>query len=185
MGAQGISLRVVGACSKGPESPKVGGFPQRAKCGFRLSCTRFTHALIPATYDAGSFDRRKANAVRFWQMRGPMASRTHAAAVYLNQFKYLPSGWDWIATKHEAMLPPASDSAALRTADVSEQPESQSALEDSRSSRPAPIPPSPAPLGFHPASKAPRSGNPPSSHSPRESNGPIQVGAPRVSLLHL
>ena len=77
-----------------------------------------------------------------------MASRTYAAAVYSNQFKYLPSGWNWIATEHEAMLPPALDSAALRSMDVSEQSEFQFSLEETRSSRPAPIAPSPAPSGF-------------------------------------
>ena len=74
LGAQSIFLRVVGARSKGSGPPKAGGLPQRAKCGLCPCCTRATRALIPATYEAGSFDRRKANAVRSWQMRGPMAS---------------------------------------------------------------------------------------------------------------
>ena len=177
MGAQGTLLRVIGACSKGSESSKIGGLPQRAKCGLCPCCARATHALIPETYEAGSFGRRKANAVRFWQLRGPMASRTYAAAVYFNQFKYLPSGWNRIATKREAldsaalrstrwlagtqMLPPALDSAALRSTDVSEQSDSQLALEDTRSPRPAPISPSPALPGFCPVPKVPRSGNPP------------------------
>ena len=64
MGAQGTLLRVIGACSKGSESSKIGGLPQRAKCGLCPCCARATHALIPATYQAGSFDRRRANAVR-------------------------------------------------------------------------------------------------------------------------
>ena len=161
MGAQSILLRVVGACRQGSESPKVGGLPKRAKCRLCPCCTRATHALIPATYEAGRFDRRKANADRLWQLRGPMASRTYAAAAYFYQFKYLPSGWNWIATKHEAMLPPALDSAALRSTDVSEQSDSQLASGHTRSSRPAPISPSPASSGFRPAPKAPRSGNPP------------------------
>ena len=81
-GAQSIFLRVVGDCSKGSESAEIGGLPQRAKCGFRPCCSRATRALIPATYEAGNFGRRKANAVRLWQLFGPMASRTYAAAMY-------------------------------------------------------------------------------------------------------
>ena len=161
MGARSTLLRVVGACRRGSESPKVGGLPQRAKCGFCPCCTRATHALQPATYEAGSFDRREANAGRLWRLHGPMAPRTYAAAVYFNQFKYLPSSWNWIATKHEAMPPPALDWAARRNTDVSEHPDSQLALEDNRSSRPAPISPSPASSGFYPPTAAPRSGTPP------------------------
>ena len=49
MGAQHVLLRVEGACSKGSESPKAGGLPQRAKCGLCPRGTRATHAIIPAT----------------------------------------------------------------------------------------------------------------------------------------
>ena len=123
--------------------------------GLRPSC------LIPVTYGVGSFGRRKANAVRLWQMHGPVASRTYAAAAYFNTYKYLPPGWNWIATKHVVALPPPLDSAAIRTSDASGQSDSQLALEDSRPSRPTPVSPSPAPSGIHPAPTRPRGGQPP------------------------
>ena len=84
-GAQNILLRVLGSRSKGSEALKS-SIPQRAMCGVCPCCVRATHVLIPATYEAGSFDCRKASAVGLWQLYGPMASRTYAAAVYFNQF---------------------------------------------------------------------------------------------------
>ena len=147
LGAQSILLRVAGACSKGSESAKLGGLAQRAKCGFCPCCSRATHALTPATYEAGSFDRRKANTVRLWQLYGPMASRTYAAAIYFNLLKYIPSGWNWVAAKREVFLLPVLDSAALRTADTPDQSDSQLALEDARPGRSTPIPPPPASSG--------------------------------------
>ena len=153
-------MRVVGACSEGSESAKIRTLPQRARCGFFPCCTRATHALKPATYEPGSFDRLKANAVRLWQLRGPMASRTYAA-VYFNQLQYIPSGWNWIATKRETMLPPASDSATLRTSDTTGRSDSELALGEARSTRPTPISPSPAPSGCYRPTKARRSGKAP------------------------
>ena len=119
LGAQNILLRVTGSRCKGSEAPKSNP-PHRAKCGLCPCCSRATHVLIPATYEAGSLDPRKANAVRLWQLYGPMASRTYAAAMYFNQFGYIPAGWNWIAAKHVVMLPPPLDSAALRPTDVSD-----------------------------------------------------------------
>ena len=120
-GMQSILLRVAGACRKGSESAKSVSLPQRAKCGYCPCCSRATRALIPFTYEAGNFGRRKANAVRLWQLFGPMASRAFAAALYFASFGYIPAGWDWIKTRHEVLLPPALGSAALRTSDASEQ----------------------------------------------------------------
>ena len=148
-------MRVVGACSEGSESAKIRTLPQRAKCGFFPCCTRATHALNPVTYEPWSFDRRKANAVRLWQLRSPMASRTYAA-VYFNRLKYISSGWNWIATKREAMVPPTSDSAALRTSDTTGRSDSEFALGDVRSARLTRISASPASSGLGSVTKAPR-----------------------------
>ena len=172
-------LRAVGSRCKGSEAPKS-GLPRRAKSGLRPCCSRATHVLIPATYEAGNFDRRKANAVRLWQLHGPMASRTYAAALYFNQFGYIPSGWNWIATKHVAILPPPLDSEALRTTEVSEQSNSQLALEDARSSRPMPMSPSPATSGFFPAPKLSRNAKPPPPIRP-ESPSPSPAKSARPS----
>ena len=80
-----------GSRTKGNEAPRS-SVAQRAKCGVRSCCVKATHVFIPATYEVGTFDRRKANAIRLWQVYGPMASRTYAATVYFNQFGFFPSG---------------------------------------------------------------------------------------------
>ena len=103
-----------------------------------------------------------------------MASRTYAAAIYFNLFKYIPSGWNWVAAKHEVLLPPVFDSAALRTTDTPDQSDSQLALEDARPGRSTPIPPPPASYSF--AAKAT------SAQSARKSAGSSKIAAPRESL---
>ena len=69
LGARRILLRVLGTCSKGSEAPK-NNLPQRAKCGVCPCCVRATHVLIPATYEAGTHDRRTNNAAKLWQVYG-------------------------------------------------------------------------------------------------------------------
>ena len=111
-----------------------------------------------------------------------MASRTYAAAVYFRQLKYIPSGWNWIATKREAMLPPASDSAALRTSDTSGQSDSEFALGDGRSNRPTPVSPPPTSPGFGSVTKAPRKPPPPvRSESPLDPPKPMRSAYPSDS----
>ena len=161
LGARHILLRILGQRCKGSEAGRKEGVAQRAKRGFCPCCSRATHVLIPATYEQGQFGRRKANAVRLWQLYGPMASRAYAAAIYFNSFKYIPAGWNWIAAKHEVSLPPALDSEALRPSDTPEKPESHLALEDVRRDRSLPIPLSPVSSGWSSISKAPRKPPPP------------------------
>ena len=183
--ARSILLRVLGSCSKGSESARS-NLPRRANCGVCPCCVRATHVPVPATYEVGTFDRRKANAVRLWQLYGPTASRANAAAVYFNQFGYLPSGWNWLATKHVVMLPPPLDPEGRqnvkedtsRPCAASEPSESRLALEDVRRSRPAPMSPSPATSSFSPAPKPTRAAKPPppiypesTSPSPAKSGG--------------
>ena len=103
-GAQSLLLRVEGVCSKGHEALKS-ELARRAKCGICLRCALATHVLVPATYDVGRYDRRKANTTLLWQRHGPMATRNYAAAVYYNLYGPLPTPWDWIASKHLVKLP--------------------------------------------------------------------------------
>ena len=104
-GAQSLLLRVEGVCSKGSESLK-NELPQHAKCGICSCCALATHVLVPATYDVGRFDRKKANTTQLWQRFGPMATRNYAAAVYYNLYGPLPSSRIWIASRHLVRLPP-------------------------------------------------------------------------------
>ena len=161
LGAQSILLLIAGSCSQGSESVQQGGLAQRAKCGLCPCCSSATHAPIPAIYESRQFGRRKANAVRLWQLYGPMASRTYAAAKYFSASKYIPAGWEWIAAKREVLLPPALGSAAFRPVDTPELSDSQLALEDVRPGRSLPISPSPASPGWSSVSKAPRKPPPP------------------------
>ena len=177
-GAQNILSRVTGSRCRGSEAPKA-NLPRRAKCGLCPRCARATHVLIPATCEAGSFGRRKANTVRLWQLYGPMASRTYAAALYFNMFGYVPTGWNWIAAKHVAMLPPPLDSVALRPNEVSEPSDSHLALEDASPSCPMPISPPPALSSFSPAPKISRAAKPPPPIYPdTPSPSPAKSGRP-------
>ena len=115
-----------------------------------------------------------------------MASRTYAADVYFNQFGYLPSGWNWLATQRVVMLPPPLDPEGRqnvkedtsRPCEASEPSEPRLALEAVRRSRPAPMSPSPATSSFPPAPKPTRAAKPPppiypesTSPSPAKSGG--------------
>ena len=88
-GAQFLLLRVQGARSKGSDALK-GELVQRAKCGICSCCALATHVLVPAAYEIGRYDRRKANTTQLWQRFGSVAARHYAAAVYYNLYGPLP-----------------------------------------------------------------------------------------------
>ena len=144
-GAQRILLRVLGSCSKGSEAPKS-NLPQRAKCGVCPCCVRATRVPIPATYEVGTYGRRKANATRLWQLYGPMAPRTYAAAVYfrpggigLRQSTWLRFLLFWIL-KAGKMCRRISRNPCYAPLSIPH-------------SRPMPMCPSPATSGYSPAPK--------------------------------
>ena len=109
-----------------------------------------------------------------------MASRTYAAGFFCNSCKCIPAGWNWIAAKHEVLLPPALGSEALRFPDTPEQSDPHLALEDVRRDRSLPTPPFPASSGWSSISKAPRM--PPSTHSAWEPRGPSQIAPSRTAF---
>ena len=174
-GAQSLPPRVEGVCSKGSEALKS-ELAQRAKCGICPCCALATHVLVPATYDAGRFDRKKANTTQLWQRFGPMAIRNYAAAVYRNLYGPLPASWNWIASKHLVRLPPPLNPEDCRAAD---EVESQLALDDERRSRARPLPQSPAPSSFSPAPQPPNNPKPPPPIYPaRAAPSPAQSSCP-------
>ena len=174
-GAQSILLRVEGVRSKGSEALKS-ELAQRAKCGIPPCCALATHVLVPATYDVGRFDRKKANTTQLWQRFGPMATRNYAAAVYYNLYGPLPTSWNWIANKHLVRLPPPLNPEDCRTA---EEVESRLALDDESRSCARPLSQSPAPSSFSPATQPPRTAKPPPPIYPaRSAPSPAKSSCP-------
>ena len=114
-GARSILLRAEGWCGKGSEASRP-ALAQRAKVGICPCCAAITHALIPATYAAGAPGRRKKNAARLWQKRGPFGSRSYAAGKYSNEYGSIPPSWDWIARGHRLHLPPPLGRTCFREA---------------------------------------------------------------------
>ena len=150
-------------------------------------CVRATHVLVPTTYDAGKYDRRKCNTTKLWQKHDPMATRNYAAAVHFNLSGPLPSAWHWIATKHLVMPPPPLnpedsyhvEAASVRPGDASEPSESRLALEDKRRSRPRPTPQTPAPLSFSPPTHPQKMAKPaPPIHPENPAPSPAKSSCP-------
>ena len=80
-GTQSILIRVERVCPKGHEALKT-ALAQRAKVGICPCCALATHVLVPSTYSAGRYDRKKANSTSLRQRFGPMATRNYAAAAF-------------------------------------------------------------------------------------------------------
>ena len=142
-GAQSVLIPVEGVCSKGREALKS-DLTQQAKCGICPCCALATHVLVPATYDVGRYDRRKANSTLLWQRHGPLATRNYDAAVSYNFYGPLPTSWDWIASKHLVKLPPALNPGDSKMADEGDS-QSVGALVDASGPIYSPFLPSPAP----------------------------------------
>ena len=162
-------------CSKGAEALKS-ELAQRAKCGVCPRCASATHVLVPAAYDVGRFDRRKANTTQLWQRFGPMATRNYATAVYYNLYGPLSTSWNWIASKHLVKLPPPLNPEDRR---MVEEGDSQWALDDESRSGDRPVLHSPAPLSLSPAAQLSKAAKPPLPiYSPRFTPSPAKSSCP-------
>ena len=174
-GAQSSLLRVEGVCSKGHEALKS-ELTHGAKCGTCPCCALATHVLVPATYDVGRYDRRKANSTLLWQRRGPMATRNYAAAVYYNLYGPLPSSWDWLASKHLVELPHPLDPDDTRMVD---EGDSQEGWDDESGPMDSPALPSLATSTPSPAPQPQKVAKPPPPiYPPRCSPSPSQSSVP-------
>ena len=167
-GAQSLLLRVEGVCSRGSEALKS-ELAQRARCGICPRCALATQILVPATYDVGRFDRKKANTTQLWQRFGPMATRNYAAAVSYNPYGPLPASWIWIASRHLVRLPPP----------LNPEVEFRLALDDERRLCARPMSQYPAPSSFPPATQPPKSPMPPPPFYPaRSAPSPAKSSCP-------
>ena len=82
---------------------------QRAEVGFCPCCARPTHVAAPSRYMVGEFSSYSAPGIQLRWERCPWAVRYFANGFFARNSGYLPSAWDWAASKWDWVTLPGRE----------------------------------------------------------------------------